>query len=186
MTGVLALWLPILLSAVAVFAASSLIHMVLPWHKSDYQKVANEDQLRVAMRALAIPPGDYFVPRPDDRQSLKTPEFAAKMNEGPVMMFTILPNGGFSMARNLSQWFVYCLVVGLFAAYLAVSALPASAPGSQVAQVTGVTSFIGYTLALWQMSIWYRRAWSLTFKVSFDGVIYAALTAAIFAWLWPH
>ena len=36
MVGLAALWLPILLSAVIVFVASSLIHMVSGWHKSDY------------------------------------------------------------------------------------------------------------------------------------------------------
>ena len=38
MTGLSALWLPILVSAVLVFVASSLIHMASPWHKSDYPK----------------------------------------------------------------------------------------------------------------------------------------------------
>jgi len=35
MTGLGALWLPILLSSVAVFVVSSVIHMMSPWHKSD-------------------------------------------------------------------------------------------------------------------------------------------------------
>ena len=38
MTGLSALWLPILLSAVLVFVASSLIHMASPWHKSDFRR----------------------------------------------------------------------------------------------------------------------------------------------------
>ena len=41
-------------------------------------------------------------------------------------------------------------------------------------------------LALWQMSIWYRRAWSTTIKAMIDGAIYALLTAGAFAWLWPR
>jgi hypothetical protein len=77
MTGLSALWLPILLSAVLVFVASSLIHMASPWH-------------------------------------------------------------------------------------------------------------MGYAVALWQMSIWYRRAWSTTFKATVDGLVYALLTAGTFGWLWPR
>ena len=50
----------------------------------------------------------------------------------------------------------------------------------------GATAFIGYTLALWQMSIWYRRAWSMTIKSTFDGLIYSLLTAGAFGWLWPR
>ena len=61
MVGILALWLPILLSAVIVFVVSSIIHMASPWHKNDYPRMPNEDQVRSALRPLAIPPGDYMV-----------------------------------------------------------------------------------------------------------------------------
>ena len=58
MSVVAALWLPILLSAVLVFVASSIIHMASPWHKSDYPKMPNEDGVMDALRPFAIPPGD--------------------------------------------------------------------------------------------------------------------------------
>lgn len=58
------LWLPILLSAIVVFAASSLIHMVLPFHKSDYTKVPREDDVMTALRSFSIPPGDARSPAP--------------------------------------------------------------------------------------------------------------------------
>jgi hypothetical protein len=45
---------------------------------------------------------------------------------------------------------------------------------------------MGYTLALWPMSIWYRRAWTITIKSTIDGLIYALLTAGTFGWLWPR
>ena len=186
MTGLLALWLPILLSSVIVFVASSIIHMVLPWHKSDYPKMPNEDRVRDALRPFAIPPGDYFVPRADDMKDMKTPAFAEKLNQGPVMVLTMMPNGQFSMGRNLGLWFLYCAVVGLFAAYTVGRALPTGAPYLRVFHLVAVCTFIGYTLALWQMSIWYRRAWSTTIKSTFDGLIYALLTAGTFGWLWPQ
>jgi hypothetical protein len=186
MTGLSTLWLPILLSAVIVFVASSIIHMVLPWHKSDYPKVPDEDRLRDAVRPLAIPPGDYMVPRPSSMQDLKSPEFAEKMNKGPVLILTVKPNGPFSMRQNLIQWFIYCIVVGIFAAYVASRALPAGADYLRVFQLVGATAFIGYSLALWQTSIWYHRAWSTTIKSTVDGLIYALLTAGTFGWLWPH
>jgi quinol-cytochrome oxidoreductase complex cytochrome b subunit len=55
-----------------------------------------------------------------------------------------------------------------------------------VFRFVGATAFMGYSLALWQMSIWYRRGWMLTIKSTIDGVIYAGLTAGIFGWLWPR
>ena len=186
MTGLSALWLPILLSSVIVFVASSVIHMLLPWHKSDYPKVPNEDRVREALRPLAIPPGDYMIPRCESSEEMRSPEFGEKLKQGPVLMVTVMPNGPFSMGRNLVLWFIYCCAVGVFTAYVASRALPAGAPYLRVFQLAGAAAFGAYVLALWQMSIWYRRALSTTLKASFDGLVYALLTAGVFGWLWPR
>jgi hypothetical protein len=186
MTGLHALWLPILLSSAIVFVVSSLIHMASPWHKGDYPKVPNEDKLRDALRPLAIPPGDYMVPRPSSREEMGSTMFLDKLKQGPNLILTVIPNGPWSMGRNLSMWFLYAVVVGVFAAYVAGRALPAGAPYRHVFRFAGVTAFVGYSLALWQMSIWYRRAWTTTLKATVDGLIYALLTAGTFAWLWPR
>ena len=186
MTGLSELWLPILVSAVLVFVASSIIHMASPWHKTDYPKLSNEQQVMDALRPLAIPPGDYFVPRPSSREEMRSPAFAERMKQGPSVVFTVMPQGGFSMGRNLSQWFVYCAVVGLFAAYVAGRSLPHGTPYLRVFQLAGATAFIAYAMALWQMSIWYRRSVMTTIKANVDGLIYAMLTAGVFGWLWPR
>jgi hypothetical protein len=186
MTGLQALWLPILLSSVIVFVLSSLIHMVLPWHKSDYPPVPNEDKVMDALRPLAIPPGDYMMPRPKTREDMKSAEFSEKMKRGPVMMMTVMPTGPMSMGRNLGMWFVYLIVVGILSAYVAGRALPAGSPYLSVFRFVGTTAFIAYSVALWQLSIWYRRAWSITIKSTVDGLIYALFTAGTFGWLWPR
>ncbi len=186
MTGLSALWLPILLSAAIVFVVSSVIHMVLPWHKSDYPRMANEDKVMDALRPLAIPPGDYMLPRPSSREELRSPQFTEKLKKGPVVVLTVMPNGPMAMGKSLVLWFLYCAVVGVFAAYVAGRALQPGAPYLAVFRFAGATAFIGYSLALWQMSIWYRRAWSTTVKATVDGLIYALLTAGAFGWLWPR
>lgn len=186
MTGLDALWLPILLSAVIVFLASSLIHMALPWHKSDYPRVPNEDRVMEALRPFAIPPGDYMIPRPSSREAMRSPEFAEKMKKGPVMVLTVMPNGPMSMGKSLGMWFLYLVAVSLFAAYVAGRALPAGAQYLRVFRFAGTAAFLGYAVALWQMSIWYRRAWSTTIKTTVDGLVYALLTAGMFGWLWPR
>jgi hypothetical protein len=186
MVSLTALWLPILLSAAIVFVASSVIHMASPWHKSDYPKVPNEEGLRAALRPLAIPPGDYMVPRPSSREELRDPKFIEKVNQGPNLVLTVLPTGPWSMGRNLGLWFLYTAVVSLFAAYVASRALPPGAEYLHVFRFVGATAFLGYAAALWQMSIWYRRAWSTTVKATVDGLIYALLTAGVFGWLWPR
>lgn len=185
MTMLSTLWLPILLSAVLVFIASSIIHMALPWHRNDYAKLPNEDAVMDALRPFALPPGDYMMPQCSSMKDMGTPEFAQKMKNGPGMVFTVVPNGPPSMGRYLVQWFLYSLVVGFFCAYVAGHALAPGANYLRVFQLAGVTAFVGYALALWQMSIWYRRSWGTTIRTTVDGLAYALLTAGCFGWLWP-
>ena len=186
MTPLSVLWLPIVLSAVIVFVVSSIIHMALPWHKNDYPKMPKEDEFRRAVGPLGIPPGDYMVPRPESTQDMRSPAFLEKLKEGPVVLLTVMPNGPARMGKSLVQWFVYLLVVGLFAAYIAGRALGPGTAYLPVFRFVGAAAFLGYALALWQMSIWYRRSWWLTTKATIDGLIYALLTAGVFGRLWPR
>jgi hypothetical protein len=186
MVTIASLWLPILLSSVLVFIASSVIHMASPWHKSDYPKLPNQDAVMNAIRPLALPPGDYFIPRANDMKHMSSPEFAETMKQGPVIVMTVMPNGLISMGRNLGLWFAYIVVLGVFGAYVAGAALPPATPYLKVFQIVGTTVFLGYAAALWQMSIWYARGWSLTLKSTIDGLVYALLTAGTFGWLWPR
>ena len=185
MTALHALWLPILLSAAVVFVVSSLIHMASPWHKSDYPAMPNEERVMDVLRPFAIPPGDYLIPRVTSRAELRSPEFLERMRQGPVMLVTVMPNGPMSIASSLGGWFLYLLIVGLFAAYVTGLSIPPGADFWRVFRSVAVVAFVGYTVALWQMTIWYRRGWILTLKATIDGLLYALLTAGVLAWLWP-
>ena len=89
------------------------------------------------------------------------------------------------MGKSLVQWFVFCLLVSVFAAYLTSRALGPTADYLAVFRFAGTTAFGGYALALIEDSIWYHRKWSTTWKNVFDGFIYALVTAGVFGWLWP-
>ncbi|HSB09336.1 MAG TPA: hypothetical protein VLM38_07465 [Blastocatellia bacterium] len=186
MVQLTALWLPILLAAVFVFVASSIIHMVLGYHRSDFGKVANEDDVMNALRKFDIPPGDYLLPCAGGPEGMKSPEFQEKMKKGPVAIFTIIKSGGPSMGKNLILWFVYCVVVSVFAAYISGRALGPRATYLDVFRFAGSTAFAGYSLGLLQNSIWWSRKWTTTLKSMIDGLIYALLTAGTFGWLWPR
>ena len=56
------LWLPILLSAAAVFIVSSILHMVIPIHKGDFEKMPGEDKVLETMRSHDLQPGSYMFP----------------------------------------------------------------------------------------------------------------------------
>lgn len=185
MVPVISLWLPILLSAVFVFIISSIIHMVFRYHSSDFTKVPDEEKVMEELGKFNIPPGEYSMPRAKDMKDMSSPEFIEKMNKGPVAMFTVMENGPQKMGQSLMLWFVYSIVVSIFAAYVAGRALGPDAHYLAVFRFTGVTAFVGYTLALWQNSIWFKRKWSTTLKNTIDGLIYALFTAGTFGWLWP-
>ena len=186
MTGLSALWLPILLSSVLVFLVSFLLHMVIPWHKGDFAQLPNEDKARDTLRGLAVPPGNYMTPYCTSSQEMKSPEFAEKMKQGPVMMLTVMRPGPMNITTNLIQWFLYSIAVGVFAAYVTGRALPAGADYLAVFRFAGVTAFLGYSFALLQGPIWNGRDWGTTMKHLIDGLIYGCLTAGAFGWLWPQ
>ncbi len=185
MVPVMSLWIPILIAAVLVFAASSIIHMVLRYHNSDFGKVPSEDAFMDALRGFDIQPGDYVIPCPDSHKEMGTPEFVEKMGKGPVAFMTVMESGPPSMGKSLALWFLYSIVVGILAAYIAGRALGPGAHYLAVFRFVGATAFVGYSLALLQDSIWYHRAWSSTIKSVVDGFVYALLTAGVFGWLWP-
>ena len=185
MVTLTSLWLPVLVAAVLVFVASSVIHMVLPYHKSDYRQVPSEDEVMAALRRFNLPPGDYFMPRPASTKDRNTPAFKEKWAKGPNVVMTVLEPGVNFMGLQLAQWFVYGAVVAFFAAYVASRTLPPGAHYLAVFRIVGTTAFMGYALGLWQMTIWYRRSALTTLKSTFDGLLYAMLTAGACGWLWP-
>lgn len=185
MVTVMSLWLPILLSAVIVFVASSIIHMMLKYHNSDFKRVPSQDAVMDALRPFNLPPGEYMLPHADTQEERTSPEFVAKANNGPVAIVNVLPNGMPGMTTPLIQWFVYCLIVSIFAAYIASRALAGGGDYLDVFRFAGTTAFAGYGLALLQASIWYKRPWGTTAKSVFDALIYGLLTGGTFGWLWP-
>lgn len=177
------LWLPILLSAVFVFVASSVIHMLLPYHRGDYGKLPDEDAVLDALRAQGAAGGDYVLPHCVDPEERKDPELKAKLERGPIAFLTV--RHGFGMGRSLVTWFLYCVVMGIFAAYLASRFLAPGVEYLRVFRLVGTAAFLGYAGAMPADSIWMGRRWSTTAKHVLDGLVYGLLTAGVFGWLWP-
>lgn len=186
MVPIMSLLIPILLSAVLVFIASSIIHMATPLHKGDLQRLPNEEAVMNVLRPLNIAPGDYAMPLAASMAAMKTPEFIEKMKVGPVAFLTVSPNGEMSMGKNLTQWFIYSIVVSIFVAYVTGRAMDPGANYLQVFQISGCVTFMGYWLALPQNSIWWKRNWPWTFRSAVDALLYAGLTGGAFGWLWPQ
>ena len=185
MVSIVSLWLPVLLSAVLVFIVSSIIHMVLGYHRRDVAAVPDEAQVMDALRPFRIPPGNYSIPHASGPKEMNSPEFIEKRAQGPVAIVTVLPNGPLTMVRSLALWFGYCVLVGVFAGYAAGLHIGPGADYMAVFKMVSVVAFAGYALAILQSAIWWHRGWGFTLRTMFDGLIYSLLTAGTFGWLWP-
>jgi len=186
MGGLLAqLWLPIVLSAVLVFFASSLLHMVLKfWHMPDCKGFSNEDEVGAAMRKGNATAGMYMIPycKPE---AMKEPATQEKFKLGPVGIIFLRQPGMMNMGSFLGQWFAFCLLVSFLCALLAVHVLAAGADHRRVFHVIALAAFLGYAMGNLPNAIWWGHPWVSTIKHMIDGLIYAILTGLAFCWLWP-
>lgn len=185
MVSLTALWLPILIAAVIVFIASSIIHMVMTYHRSDFDPLPGESKITEAMRAEGVSPGDYVFPHAPSLAATGTPEMLAKYKQGPVGVVTVQPNGSPNLPKMLIQWFIYIIVVGVLVAYVTGRTVGAGSEYMTIFRVSGAVAFICYAGAEPINSIWYGRKWSTTAKNMFDSLIFALLTAGSFAGFYP-
>ncbi len=183
MVPVVELWLPIVASVVAVFVASGIV-IALPWHRSDWKKVKDEDGFLAAVRAQQLAAGTYMFPScaPAD---VKTPEGQARFEKGPWGTVTVL-SGKPSMGAALPKWVGYLLLVSVAIAFLVGHFVPKGGNVHAVFHQAAAAAAIVYggePITGW---IWEGKPGSFVFKSVIDGLIYAVVTAALFAWLWPH
>lgn len=179
--------LPILVSAVFVFVASALLHMVfVQWHLGDLDRLPDEDAVMNALRPFNLRPGNYAMPLPDGMAQMKDPAFAAKMTRGPVAFVNVRESRPPRMGKELTLWFLYCVLVSVFAAYVASRALGYGSSYLDVFRFAGTSAFLAYSVGLMQESIWWSRRWSATIKSMIDGLVYSLLTAGTLGWLWPR
>jgi hypothetical protein len=185
MASLASLWLPIVLGAVSVFIASSLVHMVFRWHQSDYRPLPDEEGARTALGKQAPTPGQYVVPYCPGPAEAQAPEMQRKFNEGPVAVVRLLPNGAPAMGRMLGQWFALNLAVAFLTAYVAAHSLAAGAPALTVLRVTATVAFLAYAAGSVSEGIWMGKPWGAVSKDLLDALIYGFATALPLALLWP-
>jgi hypothetical protein len=184
MTPFMSLLLPIVVSAVAVFVLSMIVHMT-PWHRSDYARLPDEDGVMKALRPFNLPPNDYTTPHPGSGDYMKSPEYDAKRNAGPVLIMTVVPSGPWKIGKMMGLWFLFALVVSAILACFVGTIVPPGRGTHVVFHHVAVIAFLTYAMGAVPMSIWYYRKWSTTFKSAFDSLLYALASGWIFAMMWP-
>jgi hypothetical protein len=180
----LPLWLPILLSAVAVWIVSAVVWMALPHHKQDFIGLPDEDGFMDYMRKSGIKAGNYGFPDCRGSAAMKSEKVQKAWQEGPVGHLIVWQTP-LTMGGKMVATFIVYLVVGTLIGYLTRVAIPGAAPFARVFQVAATAGILAYCFSFIPNAIWwgsYRRTIVANF---IDGILYGAITGAIFAWRWP-
>ena len=90
------------------------------------------------------------------------------------------------MGGKLAATFIVYLVVSTLIAYLASVTLPKPADGAKVFQVVGTAGILAYSFSFIPSAIWFGAYKRTIVAGIIDGIVYGAITGAIFAWRWPH
>lgn len=177
------LWLVVIVSAVVVFVASSIIWMALPIHKDDYKKLGDKEEgVRSLVRGMAA--GVYMFPWCTPKDEKNDPAAAQRVKEGPWGILNVVPKR-WSMGPMLGLWFLNLLIISILVAYVTRHGAPPGTPYMGVFRVAGVAALLGHVAGAMPSCIWHGRPWSQLPGQIFDAVVYALLTAGVFGWLWP-
>ena len=190
----LSLWLPILLSAAAVWIVSTLFGMPFLHHKNDWIGLppaptaphgGSEDAVMEFIRTSDIKPGNYLFPDFRTREAMESEKVGKALKEGPVGHLSLW-QPPLSMGGKLAATFIVYLVVSTLIAYLASVVLSKSAEFGNVFHVVGTAGILAYSFAFIPSAIWFGAYKRTIVAGIIDGIVCGAITGAIFAWRWPH
>lgn len=184
LTELMSLWLPILVSAAGVFVTSFVFWAATPWHHKDVRPLPDPDAGDRAIEGLALPPGFYMLGCTHDAAQCKSQAYQDRMNRGPWASITVF-SGKPSMGRNMALSFLVCLVVSLIIGYLSGTVLAPGADAMIVFRVACTAGLLAYTFGGMTNGIWFGKPAGWVVRDIIDAVVYAAITGAAFAWLWP-
>lgn len=178
--NVWSLWLPVLVSGIALFFASWAAWMLLPHHKGEWTDMPNEDEFLNTLKSTGVPPGQYVFPycKPEDWKSDAYKEKLKSNPNGNIVVWS----GPCSMGRNMLCTVIFFLVANFIIAYLAAQAIEPGATFMNVFQFVSTAGILTYGTANILNGIWFGRKMIADIA---DGIAYGLITGAIFAWLWP-
>lgn len=183
------LWLPIVLSAVVVFVASSVLWMATPLHKGDYSVPPDEDDIQAAVKKHGFGPGMYYIPwcKGGHGNAAKDPAYQKRMEEGPWVLLMV-PQGKPSFGNTLGRWFVSQVILAVvigYAAHAAISLAGHRPEYLRIFQVVGAIALLAHGGMAGHDTMWKGLSYRHTAVKLVDAVVYATLTAGCFAGFWP-
>jgi hypothetical protein len=181
-TSLSSLWLPILVSGIALFFASFAAWMLLPHHKSEWIGLPNEDAVMQQIKNDNVTAGQYCFPYAASPEAMKNEPYKSKMSAGPRGTLTLWkapPNMGINMACTV----LFFLIANAVIAYLAAMVISPGADRWFVFRFVGTAGVLTYGTANILNGIWFGRKMVADIV---DGVVYGLITGLIFALLWPR
>lgn len=198
MEAMVSLWLPIVLSAAAVWVMSALVWMVMPHHKKDFIGLGStdEDALMAFIRERGIKAGNYGYPDCHSAGAMKSEKVRKAWVEGPVGQLSVWKTP-LTMGDKMVATFVVYLVVSALIGQLTSVAVPMGAGGVGGVEGAGASfgtvfrfaagaGVLAYCFSFIPSAIWWGAYKRTIVANVVDGVAYAAITGAMFAWLWPR
>lgn len=186
------LWFAIALTSVVIFFASAIMWMLLPHHKKDILFINTNDADKEAdkeaayikcMNALDLKPGMYMYPG-CDAKDYKTDEGKKRYSTGPWGTLTVFP-GKSNFPMNLLKTFITFGVITIFVAYITGLSVGPGADYMQVFRVAGATAMLGHCMGGLTSDFFMGKPSRLIITEMMDKVVYALITAGMFASMWP-
>jgi hypothetical protein len=185
----LALWLPVILSTVAVFLIGGCAWLDLPHHRSHLQRLPDESAERSLLRGLE--PGRYRIPHSAGATDLRDRAFRQRYEEGPVGTLTLERQGRVGVGRRLGFTLAWHLVITCTTAWLLGrswglypwAGMPV--PAMDVFVMASGLTFGFHAFGLFPEAIWFSKPWRRIGWDVVDSGLYAFVTGGIFMLCWP-
>jgi len=175
------LWLPILLAGLATHIASTIAWTLLPHHKPEWNKLPAEEGLLDFLDQNSVAASQYLFPFCDDPKLMSEPEFKQKMEtrcRGMLILWPKPPNMGKAIGLTLAFFLVAAFAIG----YLASIAFAPGASMMEIFRLVFMAGLLCHVAGPFPGVFWFRKYVAMEML---DGLVYALITAGIFAGLWP-
>ncbi|MCC6425806.1 MAG: hypothetical protein IT435_03190 [Phycisphaerales bacterium] len=184
MAEFMALWLPILVSAVAVWIASAIVWMAMPHHKKDYIELPDEKGFTAFLKSQNIPAGVYGFPDCKTPEKRNSPEMKEAWQHGPMGMLYVWKTP-MSMGGKMFATFLVFLCASAGIGYLASIAITGSPEGMHVFRIVATAGTLTYCFSFIPNMIWFGAYRRTIVANIVDGIAYGVITGLVFMWMWP-
>ena len=180
------LWIPIVVSSLAVLGASCVVHVFIAQRLRNWKTLPEEDATVEQLQKSGTGPGFYVFPGTQNRASGASEESRLhRMESGPWGTANIRARQP-SIGKALVQSFTFCLVTSILVAYLGTLALSPGDDFSRVFQVIGTAGILAYAFGGIPNAIWLGLDFRSAVLDVVDGIFCGLITGAVFGILWPN